>query len=384
MLRVFSPQPTLIDIQYREKTLGIFKESDYLPWELNPGKEVTHIGPEKDWKVDVKINSKRLRDEEIDYLPKGNEYIIVTGDSFSFGYGVELYESYPKVLERILNENANDDDKKFRVINAGFASGNSIDTAYLFLRNEGMKYKPKVVIFGYLPGNDLEDIEGHYWELDENGLPVKIKQPYLFINNEGNRQANSTYVSNEKANILWITHVFMSKYSHAYTFFKNGIKNTIGMVFRRLFEPKVDTIYDNIYGQIFQSGWEKTKFMFLETNSLLKRNNATLVIVYIPEKGQYNNENWREYLYVNKKDENDVSRNKPDDMMREFAEDNGILFADLYPAFHERQNEKLYFNIDPHWTARGHELAAQTIYSYMKDQTLELSSYRSLSEQRIY
>lgn len=30
-------------------------------------------------------------------------------------------------------------------------------------------------------------------------------------------------------------------------------------------------------------------------------------------------------------------------------------------------NEKLYFNIDPHWTARGHELAAETIYSYIRE-----------------
>lgn len=52
----------------------------------------------------VRINSRGFRDYEYTIEKPQNTYrIIVLGDSFTFGLGVELNETYPKLLEESIN-----------------------------------------------------------------------------------------------------------------------------------------------------------------------------------------------------------------------------------------------------------------------------------------
>ena len=60
---------------------------------------------ENDFKVQVKINSKGLRDNEYPYEKPDDTYrILMLGDSFTFGYGVNIEDTMAKVLEENLNK----------------------------------------------------------------------------------------------------------------------------------------------------------------------------------------------------------------------------------------------------------------------------------------
>src|SRR5687767_11126742 len=64
-----------------------------------PNREAVLMG------VTVKTGSQGLRDR--DYAPVKGEHeyrILVLGDSLTFGWGVPVDSTYPKVLERILND----------------------------------------------------------------------------------------------------------------------------------------------------------------------------------------------------------------------------------------------------------------------------------------
>jgi lysophospholipase L1-like esterase len=74
------------------------------------------------------------------------ERILVLGDSFTWGYGVEESERFSQVLEKSLN---------VEVINAG-VSGYSTDQELLWYRSEGIKYDSDLVILE-LAGNDVGD-----------------------------------------------------------------------------------------------------------------------------------------------------------------------------------------------------------------------------------
>ena len=106
--------------------------------------------------VDVAINSKGLRGEEVGLeKPEGVRRVLVVGDSFAWGFGVEQEDTFTARLESALPAT--------QVIN-GAVSGYSTDQALLWLRLEGKQYEPDVV--GYvLSGND--DIMNHmqvaYW-----------------------------------------------------------------------------------------------------------------------------------------------------------------------------------------------------------------------------
>jgi lysophospholipase L1-like esterase len=76
------------------------------------------------------------------------ERVLVLGDSFAWGYGVEESERFSQVLEKSLD---------VEVINAG-VSGYSTDQELLWYGNEGIKYETDLVIL-VLAGNDVGDNE---------------------------------------------------------------------------------------------------------------------------------------------------------------------------------------------------------------------------------
>lgn len=99
----------------------------------------------------VTTNSFGYRDTEIP-IEKGDDVvrILVVGDSVSFGHGVDGDETYPQVLEKMLNQRIT--DYKFDVINTG-VPGNSPFQEYHDLRR-GMVFEPDIVIIQFVL-NDL-------------------------------------------------------------------------------------------------------------------------------------------------------------------------------------------------------------------------------------
>ncbi|HKQ60160.1 MAG TPA: GDSL-type esterase/lipase family protein [Candidatus Polarisedimenticolaceae bacterium] len=100
----------------------------------------------RDFDVAVSINDQGLRDRDYPYerVP-GKRRILVLGDSFAWGFGVEQPACFTELVERSLAD--------VEVINAA-VSGYSTDQELLWLVNEGLKYRPDVVLL-LVSGNDV-------------------------------------------------------------------------------------------------------------------------------------------------------------------------------------------------------------------------------------
>jgi hypothetical protein len=63
-------------------------------------------------------------------------------------------------------------------------------------------------------------------------------------------------------------------------------------------------------------------------------------------------------------------------LLADFAEDQDVPFLNLTSAFQEEAGTgaELYYPFDTHWNQRGHDLAAQTIASYMEQMALATAS----------
>ena len=97
-----------------------------LPYTMLKNSESTTIFGKK-----IKINSHGFRDYEYNQKKPRDIYrIIVLGDSATYGYGIELEDTYPKILEVLLNSESK--HKKFEVLNMGFAGFNLIDYYNVF------------------------------------------------------------------------------------------------------------------------------------------------------------------------------------------------------------------------------------------------------------
>jgi lysophospholipase L1-like esterase len=122
-----------------------WKYDPILGWAHEPGQEGIFETPQ--FRTVVRINEDGLRDRPHSYERQNSkERILVLGDSFAWGYGVEESERFSQLLEKSLD---------VEVINAG-VSGYSTDQELLWYRNEGIKYETDLVILA-LTGNDVGD-----------------------------------------------------------------------------------------------------------------------------------------------------------------------------------------------------------------------------------
>ena len=135
-----------------------------LGWRNRPGLRAEATGPTLQFPVfryRVTINSRGLRDRETTPEPApGVTRIVLLGDSFAWGWGVDDGECFADRLEQRLAP-------AVEVVNAG-VPGYSTDQELLWLEREGLGYRPTLVFLCLL----LNDVEGnHDLVRDELGKP---------------------------------------------------------------------------------------------------------------------------------------------------------------------------------------------------------------------
>lgn len=139
--------PLYLEEPGHERTGHRYLYDATLGWRNIPNwKATTHGKP-------LSINSQGLRDSEHGFeKPEGVRRVLVLGDSYTWGYGVGDQEIFCHLLERRFQDRG----ESVEVINSG-VSGWGTDQELLYLRQEGLKYLPDVVVVALFIGNDLDN-----------------------------------------------------------------------------------------------------------------------------------------------------------------------------------------------------------------------------------
>jgi hypothetical protein len=106
-----------------------------LGWAHRPNQQGQFTHP--DFSVAVQINSQGLRDREHDLRRSDKKRMMILGDSFGWGFGVEQEDRFSEILERRQPD--------WEIINAS-VSGYSTDQEYLFVKDRGVAYRPDIVL----------------------------------------------------------------------------------------------------------------------------------------------------------------------------------------------------------------------------------------------
>ncbi len=120
----------------------------YLPARFRPNYTGTF------WNIPFRTNRYGFRDEP-DFPSRrgpGEFRVLSLGDSIGFGLGVESASHYTKVAERLLEGGI----PGIRIVNAG-GQGYSPSGYFVWLRHEGMKLEPSMVVVEIELCNDLSD-----------------------------------------------------------------------------------------------------------------------------------------------------------------------------------------------------------------------------------
>ncbi len=350
---VFNPQLSPQLNPNRDNEFTFYQYDETLGWKNMPNAEGMLKMP--DSTTHIKINSKGLRDKSYGYKkPEGIMRIVVLGDSFTWGYGVEDKERYTEILEDGLLEN-------IQVINMG-VTGYGTDQEFHTLKNEGVKYNPDLVIIAFQIGTDISDnthtVRYTYpksmFVLDNNNkltltnVPVPQKEEWL---------KREEIENNDNVTLFLSFRGFMAHHSHAYVFIADRIVSTPKLLnlFKKIGIADKETRSRRAYG-FDHYNWNLTRAILTEIDAVAKTNNAKTFIVIVPTREQ-----------VNKNFDSELTG-----ALVDLGKENNITVLDCLPEFRKNaeNGEELYFKNDGHWNANGHRLAAELIYDKLIEEQL--------------
>jgi lysophospholipase L1-like esterase len=137
-----------------------FAEYDpVLGWRGRPGLQATFYDYCRcpTYQSTVTHNSRGYRDGEHDFArPEGKRRILVLGDSYTWGWGVDY--PFPTLLQQKFDEAGS----PVEVVNLGVI-GYTTDQEMLLYAEEGVQYEPDLVIVGFCVNDYEENVENWTW-----------------------------------------------------------------------------------------------------------------------------------------------------------------------------------------------------------------------------
>ncbi len=357
-LRLFWPQTLLHDPD-------AFLPDPILTGRLKPGFEDRFTSPE--YATRWKINEAGYRGPSAGARLPGRPRIVAIGDSYTFGYGVEEEEAYPRRLEAILRAEHGVEVEVFNLGVGGYGTTQEV----WWLREaieEGIA--PDVVILGFYPGNDLSDSirgEGALAAARPGALPAGVEpgsaslpeaSPSLRLKRYFGSRLHLYALISDRADGLLVAF---------------GLRNVV-------YPEEVETLLTPPPENVLR-GWEAVSKALEAMGNLVERHGAAAV-VGIPMRHQVVAASWeRVRAYHERVTGRPLTGADPDAPRRALAEaceGAGLPLLDLAPIFRaDPDPARLYFARDQHWTREGHDLAARSVASWLlRERILEAGAAR--------
>ena len=284
----------------------------------------------------LRYNSLGFRDR--DYLiPKSvNKYrIVVLGDSFTWGLGVDENDTIPKLLESDLQEFSSN----IEVINCGIEGTNTVQQLNIF-KQRAIKYDPDLVLLIYYL-NDIDFIP----KLANRYYDSSMYSNYLLTFNSGNAYGNSI-------------RRFISKVQ-IHSYFVSYLVPRIGALLRKFGVLDIAGFrYATAYNRMFDGfidgnpGWEESKRALREIIIACNKNKNRFILAIYPPLVDLNN-------YPGKKAHLAIAN---------YCKSLGITSIDLLQSLENKNPVKLRVNYkDPHPNAVANKLVTMQILTVIKE-----------------
>lgn len=321
-----------------------------------------------EWSITYSINSHGMRDFEYSLEKGENIYrILLIGDSFIEGVGVNIEDSTGKILEKSL---ANLNGKKVEVMQMGVAGWSPL-TEYLYLARNVVDFKPDLVILTF-NATDFRDEYYHFDLLTTHGKSqIENENSHDLVKNDQDLnyfQIDLTTHPGEKENkgIVGNFKKFLTNNSAIFS----GLEKIKAAYNRRFSKSSVRTnmlaITDTSPPKDYKEAFDYPQKSILKIKDLLDKQMIGLLLVVFPHGHVIDEDEWKigrlEYGFKVGK----VYSNKPHEDLTGWAESQGITTFDLLQKMREAPRDmKLFFDQDGHWTTDGHRVAAEGITQFL-------------------
>jgi lysophospholipase L1-like esterase len=321
---------------------------------IKPNLDNVHV--ESDDGADYKISTDSLGLRNTDNRatspkPDNTRRVLILGDSYTFGVGVDQAETFPAVTEKLLNTSGT---LKYQIINAGTPGWGTQNQLALW-REKGKAMQPDTVVIAYYQ-NDLDD---------------NLRYP-LFTLADGKVMPNPAAIDklhDEKSNITNFIPLYDWLCSHSHLI--NYLRRTIAarqQVARMesgqaahqsspgQTEPTTHTLTVNLErydGKIYlRDRFNLYETLMQEMINDITSSGADVVILLIAGPTDLTGASGARYTEAER-------------LARQWAgESENIQALSLRPVFgplHFKEKRKLYLDVDRHFSIEGNRAAAEAL-----------------------
>ncbi len=308
-VRIFFPQDTPVKWFERNERYGKFHKKNYKQNFYN--KKTNFI-------MEVKTNSLGLRDREYDLSDPLAKKILLLGDSFTFGWGLNVESIFATKLEFLLNNS----EKKYFVINAGVADWGTIQEV-TYARDHFTTFNPDFIVLTFC-GNDL-------W--DNNRFKEQLENNFQGI-------------------LYFPGKAFLRKYSHLFRFIRDkwwvlseniSVKKTI----KRSKENNQQVHFDEQTAYVLkEEDWNETLKLIRDFHKdFIDFNPGGILLIQATAPWS---ENIRSHLSA-------MSNGK------------NLIYVDLFEDTLNLLKHERRLEYDGHWSEEMHTIAARKLYANIKE-----------------
>ena len=408
-LRLFYPQKIYDDCyEYSYKNLSNLEvELDsHLGWKLISNYSGCRYQPDTNKIITKTHNSNGLRiDKDIPYEKGSKKRVLLLGDSFVYGYGLDDDETIAVKLQENLGDN-------YEIINFG-VDGYGTGQELLQFMEDGLKYHPDIVLLFFYPNDFTESQMNNFYFGDNPRMLLKgniiasspeekeilirdslkngtakflrdVISPTIY--NINNLSDESIFLYNYPTEMIWndgygpnkkplflnkqISSLFL-KYSHLYSLIYHKLSNINPNVKKIKYADRITDGIDIFYGKKLGSiNPNPVMFLILNLINEFEKKSATenykFIVVGIPEKRNVNEKYQEKFLnQYSDVDESMFEFQKIDRIFGEELPKKDIDYISLYDLA-EENFDKFYFKTDGHWNPNGVKLSADYITKELK------------------
>jgi lysophospholipase L1-like esterase len=338
-------------------------------WRCLPDVDVRYEHPGS-FNVRVRCNSRGLRDREhAETKPAGVQRIVVLGDSFMWGYGVENEEMFSTVLERCLPNT--------ETINFG-VNGYSTVQELVRLENEGFRYAPDWIVLMF-SDNDLED----NFDDKDGGRPVARLDDagILHIENRPVRcpwKSPATQWLRQNSRLFCTVEYWLQALAEK--------RKTNRALARRRAEaptatapaPKADAAAPMEFSQLdlyappsaaMQRAWKAVALLLQRIRSAAAARNCRFVVVNAADLVVVDRAAFAANVeaLAARADLPHLDPGRPGKTLGRICGDTGVPYLDLNPVFARQPDPAgLFLRANFHWNAAGHRVAAEAVAAWLR------------------
>jgi len=299
-----------------EERIKFWTYHEKLGWAHAPGTR-GRFG-HRDFSVEVSINSHGMRDDEYPLARNNKKRMLVLGDSFGWGFGVDVRHRFSELMETSRPE--------WEIINAS-VSGYGTDQQLIYLTEYGAAFEPDVVLLLFHHSDFRNNLNANeYW----------YNKPYFVLEDGGLRLKNTPVPrsgTRQKLKRFLLGRTYLGKIVYN----RSGLLRDVFAESRRTPET-TEALPARM--EILEDSRQVTRAVVKAIDDFSKRRGARFVLVSIP-----------------------MSDEEKDCLSKLAAEEN-FPFLPLGPFF-ESSGERATFPHDGHWNEMGHKTAAAAIEAFL-------------------